>query len=62
MMTITFATWWFPLLITVVGLAWAFFWVGRDDWGMFAGLGTIFALVPVLALSAISWALWGIFK
>ncbi len=59
--TISFAWWWIPTAITVAGLVWALF-IVDDGGGMFSGMSNIFALVPVLAISAIAWAVAGVFK
>lgn len=59
--TLTFAWWWIPAAITLVGLVWAIFVVDRGD-GMFAGLNNMLALVPVLLVSAIAWAIAGALK
>lgn len=59
--TLTFAWWWIPTAITLVGLAWALFFVD-DGGGMFSGIGNLFALIPVLTVSAIAWAIAGALK
>ncbi len=59
--TFTLAWWVIPTVITVVGLIWAL-WIVDDGGGLFSGLGNLFALVPVLALSAIAWAIAAFLK
>lgn len=60
-LTITYAWWWIPTIITVLGGIWAIFLVD-DGGGMFSGIGNLLALVPVLIVSCIAWAIAGIFK
>lgn len=60
-MTITFATYWIPLAITLIGVFWALF-IVDDGGGMFSGLGNAFALIPVSIVSAIAWIVWAISK
>ena len=59
--TLAFAWWWIPAAITFCGLVWALF-IVDDGGGMFSGLGNILALAPVLAISAIAWAIAGALK
>ena len=59
--TLTYAWWWVPAAITLVGLIWAIFIVDGGS-GIGAGLANLFALVPVLLLSAVAWAVAGIMK
>jgi hypothetical protein len=59
--TITYAWWWIPTIIMVVGLVWALF-VVDDGGGWFSGLSNIFALIPVLFVSCIAWIIAGILK
>ena len=62
-MTFSFTlSWWLiPAWITVLGLIWAL-WIVDDGGGMLSGISNIFALVPVLAISAISWAVAAFLK
>ena len=62
-MTFSFTlSWWLiPALITVLGLIWAQ-WIVDDGGCMFSCISNIFALVPVLAISAISWAVAAFLK
>jgi len=60
-LTLTFAWWWIPTAITLGGLVWALF-IVDDGGGMFSGISNLFALVPVLAISVIAWAVAGILK
>ena len=59
--TLTLTWWLIPTAITAVGLIWAL-WIVDDGGGMFSGLNNLFALVPVLALSAIAWAIAAFLK
>lgn len=59
--TITFSWWWIPTAITVIGLIWALL-IVDDGGGMLSGLGNLFALVPVLFVSAIAWGIAGALK
>jgi hypothetical protein len=61
-MTITFAAWWIPTIITVAGLVWALFIYDDGASGWFSGLGNVFMLIPVLVVSIISWIIYAIFK
>jgi len=62
MITITFASWMIPTAITVFGLVYALFIYDDGSSGYCSGIGNVFMLVPALAVSCISWMLWGIFK
>lgn len=59
MLTITFAVWWLPVIISVVSIGWALFWVDGGG-GMFSGLANIVALVPALVLTALAWFIYGV--
>ena len=59
--TFTFAWWWIPIAITIAGLVWALF-IVDDGGGMFSGMSNLLALLPVLAVSAIAWAIAGALK
>ena len=59
--TLTYAWWWIPTLITVVGLIWAIFIVDGGD-GFAAGLANLLAAIPVLIVSLIAWAIAGALK
>jgi len=59
--TITFAWWWIPTIITVAGLIWAIF-IVDDGGGFLSGLGNIFAPIPVLVVSCFAWAIAGALK
>ena len=56
-MTITFASWWIPTIITIVSILWALL---HDDGtsGYFSGLGNILLLIPALGISLISWIIY----
>lgn len=60
-LTITYAWWWIPTLITVVGFIWALF-IFDDGGGYLAGIGTMFALVPALFISTVAWIIAGALK
>ena len=62
MITITFASWMIPALITIVGVVWAVFIYDDGVRGWFAGIGNLIVLVPVLIISCISWIIWGVLK
>lgn len=59
-MTITIAWWMIPTLITVAGIAYAYFY--DDGGGYFSGLGNLIILVPVFFISLISWIIAGFLK
>lgn len=59
--TLTFAWWWIPTALTLAGLVWAIFIVDGGS-GWFAGLSNIMALIPVLFVSAVAWAIAGALK
>ena len=59
--TISVAWWWIPTIITVFGLIWALF-IVDDGGGMFSGIGNLFALIPVLVVSCLAWAIAGVLK
>lgn len=59
--TISFAWWWIPTIITATGLIWALFIVG-DGGGMFSGISNLFALIPVMFVSCLAWAIAGALK
>ena len=59
--TLTLTWWLIPTAISAVGLIWAL-WIVDDGGGMFSGLSNFFALVPVLAVSTIAWAIAAFLK
>lgn len=59
-MTLTIYWWVFPTLITVLGIIWAL--TLDDGGGYFSGLGNLLALIPVLAVSTVSWIVAAILK
>lgn len=59
--TIIFAWWWIPTIITVAGLIWALF-IVDDGGGMLSGIGNLFALIPVMFVSCLAWAIAGALK
>jgi hypothetical protein len=58
--TVSFTWWALPTAITVLALLWAFFWPA-DDGGFMGGITRLFMLVPALLVTAVAWALAGIF-
>ena len=52
--TINFHLWMVPSIITIIALFWALFMV-KGYGGTLSGLSNIFALVPALAISLMSW-------
>ena len=58
--TITISWWMIPTLITVVGVVYALF--IHKDTGMFAGIGNLLLLSPVLGVSLIAWIIAAIWK
>lgn len=59
--TLMLAWWHIPTALTVIALAWAFFWPA-DRGGMFGGMTTLFMMVPALAVIALAWGIAGFFK
>jgi len=59
-MTIIFAAWWIPTIITIVCILAAI--LHNDGGGYFSGLGNILMLVPALGVSLIAWIVYAIFK
>ncbi len=59
--TITYAWWWVPTFITVIGLIWALV-IVDDGGGWLSGMGNVLALVPTLFVSAVAWAIAGALK
>ena len=59
--TVSLAWWAIPTAITVLALAWAFFWPA-DRGGMFGSLTTVFMLIPAILVIAIAWAVAGFLK
>jgi hypothetical protein len=59
--TIVFGSWMIPTIITFIGLYWALF-IVKDGGGYMSGISNIFALVPALAISCVSWMIWGFCK
>ena len=63
-MYIELTGWMIPTSITFLAIVFAI-WFGRDNGntsGFLSGLGLIFALIPALIVSLISWICYGIFK
>jgi hypothetical protein len=56
---ITFGIWVIPTLITIGAIIWATFIVDSGS-GYGAGLPNVFALVPALAVSLVSWIVYAI--
>lgn len=59
--TLTFAWWWIPAAITVVGLIWALK-SGNESDGWFSVVAIFFNVMLVLAVSGWAWAIAGFFK
>lgn len=59
--TLTFAWWHIPAVITFLSMLWAFFWP-VDDCSWFGGVVRLFMLVPALVVSLLAWAIAGAFK
>ncbi len=57
--TLTFAWWWIPALVTAAGICWV---ASLEDSGNFPGLMKALALLPVMTVSAIAWAIAGALK
>lgn len=54
MITITFAGWMIPLLITFISVGYVVF-IYDEGGGMFSGLMNLFLLIPALGISLIAW-------
>ncbi|MDF0377667.1 hypothetical protein [Methylophilus sp. YYY-1] len=59
--TLTFAWWWIPTAITVIGMGWALWIIARADAGI-NGFFSLFALIPALFFSLLAWLIAAIFK
>lgn len=59
--SISFAWWVLPTVISVVALLWALFWPVHED-RMFVGLSRLFMAVPALFVIAVAWAIAGVLK
>ena len=59
--TLTFAWWAIPTAITTLGIIWALF-IVDDGGGYLSVIGTLLALIPVLIVSSIAWAVAGFLK
>lgn len=60
-MTITITWWMIPSIITVGGILWAVY-GHKDGGGYLSGIGNMFLLVPILAVSTIAWIIAAILK
>lgn len=58
-LSITIGYWMIPTLITIVSLYWALCVVNGGD-GLMSGLANLFALVPALGISLVSWIIFSI--
>lgn len=61
MITITFASWTIPAIITVICLIWVMYVVGNGS-NFLYGLRNILIAVPYLFIIGMVWILWGIFS
>lgn len=59
MITITIGSWIIPLIITILSVCWALFYVDNIDG---YGVTNVLALIPALFISLIVWIIWGVFK
>lgn len=59
--TITVAWWSIPAAITVLSMAWAFFWP-VDDGGILGGLNRVIMLIPALLICVIAWFIAALVK
>ena len=57
--TLTFAWWWIPAAVTLIGAIWVVFSDTRDDT---FGIGFVFRLTVMFFFSAIAWAIGGSLK
>lgn len=60
--TLVFAWWWIPTAITVAGFVWVFFIYDDGSSGYLSGLGNLFMLIPVMAVSMASWIIAAVLK
>lgn len=59
--TLTIGWWWIPLAITLIALAAALL-PDYDGGGYMSGIGNLFALVPALAVSCLTWIVAAVLK
>jgi hypothetical protein len=57
-MTIHFASWWIPLLVTLAALCIPIWWSLNDPYRV----GFLMGMVPAGVISTIAWAVWGFLK
>lgn len=61
-MTITFAAWWIPTLITVVAVLVTIFWPTKPSGGFVPDLTPIFVAIQALFVSLVAWIVYAIWK
>ena len=59
--TLNFAWWAIPAIITTLALAWALFWPA-DDGGYLGGIGALLNMVIALFFALLAWAIAGALK
>lgn len=57
-MTIHFASWWIPLLVTILALGIPLWWSLDDPYGV----GWLFGMVPWSIISLGAWIIWGFLR
>jgi hypothetical protein len=60
-MTITFAVWWIPTIITFCSFFWALILV-KDNGSYMSGLSNLLAIIPASFISMMVWIIYAIFK
>lgn len=60
-MTLSIAWYVIPTIISIVALAWAFFWPADRD-GALGAFTTLFMLLPAIVVIAIAWGVAAILK
>jgi len=58
--TLTFAWWWIPTIITIIALIAPFFFSTGD--GIGGGIQFMLLLIPALFVTAVAWAIAGVLK
>jgi hypothetical protein len=60
-LTLSFAWWHIPAVVTVLALLYVLYWPA-DDSGFMGGVTRLFMMVPALFVSLLAWAVAGFFK